>query len=87
MGSRLLRVAALTAAVLIVEWRLAPPAAIAADPEREAIPWAVMALMVPLVIGVWTFEFASPRPGLKTDTLWALVLGTFVYSILSLLLF
>ena len=46
-----------------------------------------MALMVPLVIGVWTFEFASPRPGLKTDTLWALVLGTFVYSILSLLLF
>ena len=87
MATRILRIGAMAAAVLTLEWRAGPPAVIASDPTRGAIPWALLALMVPMVVGVWTFEVASPRPGLKTDVLWALLVGTLAYAVLSLLLF
>lgn len=87
MAARILRIGLMALAVLALEWRLAPPALIAGDPERSAIPLALLALMVPMVVGVWTFEVASPRAGLKTDLLWALLVGTACYASLSLVLF
>jgi hypothetical protein len=83
---RILKVTAMAAVVLALEWKLVDPVAIASDPQRFAIPWAMLALSVPLSIGVWAFEVTSQgRSEPKVDALWAVLLGTFVYASFSLI--
>ena len=74
----------MAAAGTALEWRLLAPSA--SKPELSALPWALLALAVPLSIGVWAFEVGSEgKAGLKADVLWAVMVGTI--CMVALLLF
>ena len=72
---RLPRIGAAAVVVLAVEWRLLERAA--EGPLARGLPWALIALMVPLALGVWAFEATSEgRPSFKADGPWAILLAT-----------
>ncbi len=85
-AARAIRIAGVAVLVLGIEWRLADPAAIASDPERFSVPWAMLAVMFPIAIGLWAFE-ANNVGGrdFRLDTLWGVFVGTIVYSALAIL--
>ncbi len=79
-ATRVVRVAAISAVVLGLEWRLADPETILSDPVLRITPWAMLALLFPVAIGVWTFEIAGKhRSAVKADLLWSVLVGTFLY--------
>jgi len=83
--NRTLRIAAVAVLVLGIEWRLAEPSVVAGDPQRWAIPWAMLAVMVPVALGVWVFEGDKRRNlGFRLDLLWGLLIGTLSYCLLAL---
>jgi len=83
--TRTLRILVLAVLVLGVEWRLAEPSVIAADPERWVIPWAMLAVMFPVALGVWAFESDKRRRhGYPLDLLWAVLVGTVSYCLIAL---
>lgn len=83
---RPVRVMFMTVVVLSLEWHLVGSGDIASDPARSAIPWAMLALSLPLALGVWVFGTTSQgAKGLKLDALWALLLGTVLFSVAALI--
>ena len=71
--------------VLAVEWRVADPRTIAADPELSAMPWAMLALLFPMALGVWTYEVTAEQVGeFKADLLRAVLAGTSVYVVIAI---
>ena len=79
-ATRLVRVAAISTVVLGIEWRLADPDTILGDPVLRLTPWALLALLVPVSVGVWTFEVAGKhRSPIRSDLLWSVVGGTLLY--------
>ncbi len=80
---RLPRIGAVAVVVFAIEWRLLER--VAAGPLERGLPWALIALMAPLALGVWAFEATSVgRPSFKGDGLWAILLATIVTVVLLL---
>jgi hypothetical protein len=49
------------------------------------VPWAMLALLVPVAIGAWAFEVAAKhRSPVKSDVLWSVLCGTLAYMIVLL---
>ncbi|RMF22016.1 MAG: hypothetical protein D6760_08295 [Deltaproteobacteria bacterium] len=83
LARRLPRILLLAVLVFAVEWRLLAGAA--DGPMGRGLPWALLALMVPVGIGVWTFEATSTgKPSFKTDGLWAVLVATVAAVVLLL---
>lgn len=78
--TRLVRIVLVCLVVFAIEWRLADPNVVAADPALRPMPWAVLALLAPMALGVWTFELATrERPGPQADLLWGVLIASLGY--------
>jgi len=78
--TRLVRISLIAVVLFALEWRLMDPGAIAANPELRPMPWAILALLAPMALGVWTFELAMrERAGFKADFLWAVLVASLAY--------
>jgi len=83
--TRIVRIVLIALVVYAVEWRMLNPQTVSADPNLRPMPWAILALLAPMAIGVWAFELATrDRPGTKTDALWG-VLGASLAYVITLL--
>jgi|GEM_PF-1291102 hypothetical protein len=77
---RALRIVALSVLVYTIEWGMVSPLELAGDPQRMAIPWAMLSLSGPLALGVWTWE-TTGQSGTRLTVMWAALLGTVVYAL------
>ncbi len=83
--TRIVRIVLIALVVYAIEWRMLDPQTVSADPNLRPMPWAILALLAPMAIGVWAFELATrDRPGTKTDALWG-VLGASLAYVITLL--
>lgn len=83
--TRIVRIVLIALVVYAIEWRMLDPQTVSADPNLRPMPWAILALLAPMAIGVWAFEIATrDRPGTKTDALWG-VLGASLAYVITLL--
>ena len=80
-----LRVAVVFAIVLALQWRFADPAAIATDPVRSAIPWAMASLLPIFALGLWAYRITAeqhpskPDGDFKVDVLRGVLAATVAY--------
>ena len=78
--TRLVRIALIAIVLFALEWRLMEPGRVAADPELRPMPWAILALLAPMALGVWAFELASrERRGFHADFLWGVLVASLAY--------
>jgi hypothetical protein len=83
---RLARVVGVALVVLAVEYNIADPSMIAADERLAPLPFALLALLVPLALGVWTLTVSSgSQIRYKADFLWGVLFGTLCYVGVSLI--
>jgi hypothetical protein len=79
-ATRAVRIIAMSLLVLGIEWGLADPAVIAADPQRWPIPYSMLCMIAPMTLGIWAFENTSDGyGGFRLDALWSIVVGTLLY--------
>lgn len=85
-AGRVLRIGALTLVVLGIEWRLADPHVLAQDADLWPVPYSMLCMLAPMALGLWAFEKTPDGySGARLDALWAVVLGTLLYVVASIL--
>jgi hypothetical protein len=84
-ATRVLRIVIFFVLVLGVEWRVADPATIGMRRETAPLPWALLAVLVPVALGTWAYEVTSvdQRSPVKADLLWGVLAGTLCYVALA----
>ena len=84
-ATRILRISLTSLVVVGIEWRVADPIASAHSRDLAPTPWAMLALLFPVALGVWAYEVAShDKVDLKADLLWGVLIGTLCYVGISL---
>jgi len=86
-AARVFRITLVSSVVLGIEWSIANPSAVAASTDLGPLPWALLALLVPVALGAWAFEMTAAGRGSRfhPDYLWGVLLGTLCYVVVSLL--
>jgi hypothetical protein len=79
-ATRRLRIWLIAAIVFGFSWRLADPAAIAADADLYATPWAMLALLPVFALGAWTYEITGRgNIDVKADIVWGVLIALTAY--------
>lgn len=79
-ATRQLRIGMIAAIVFGISWRLADPAAIAADADLYATPWAMLALLPVFALGAWTYEITGRgNVDAKADIVWGVLIAITAY--------